>query len=294
MVVGLRLWAVAPAAAGVAFLGASRVRETACGDGEPTTKERLLWAFGDVGVFLDAEGRRLCRRRGVLVAAGEEPAEIQAAYQPQSAWRTDWDGRAALQSTRRRTVYLIRHGSYDTRDSNGALTDLGHKQAGILADRLRAIDAAHKGWTKCIVHSNMVRAVQTATHVHNRLPNVELVVNEDLAEGRPCVPIPSKSAERWPEEGLRKDGPRIERAFRSLFYRAGEDVKRDECVIVVCHANVIRYFVCRALQIGPENWLRMSLAHCSITAVCIHPSGRVSLQSFGDHGHLQPHDTTRS
>ena len=42
-----------------------------------------------------------------------------------------------------------------------------------------------------------------------------------------------------------RDGARIEAAFRKLFHRAKPTQKEDSVEIVVCHANVIRYFVMR-------------------------------------------------
>ena len=47
-------------------------------------------------------------------------------------------------------------------------------------------------------------------------------------------------------------GFRIEAAFRKYFHRAESSQKEDSYEIIVCHANVIRYFVCRALQFPPE------------------------------------------
>ena len=46
-----------------------------------------------------------------------------------------------------------------------------------------------------------------------------------------------------------QDGPRIEAAFRKYFHRADVDQTKDSYEIVVCHANVIRYFVCRYVTI---------------------------------------------
>ena len=42
-----------------------------------------------------------------------------------------------------------------------------------------------------------------------------------------------------------RDGARIEAAFRKYFHRAPPTQKEDTIEILVCHANVIRYFVCR-------------------------------------------------
>jgi len=56
--------------------------------------------------------------------------------------------------------------------------------------------------------------------------------------------------------------------------------------VVVCHANVIRYFVCRALQLSPEIWLRFSLPHGSITWLSVFDDGTVLAKSVGDASHL--------
>lgn len=48
-----------------------------------------------------------------------------------------------------------------------------------------------------------------------------------------------------------EDGARIEAAFRRYIHRADPKQKEDSYEIIVCHANVIRYFVCRfVLQAG--------------------------------------------
>ena len=48
------------------------------------------------------------------------------------------------------------------------------------------------------------------------------------------------------------DGRRIEAAFRKYFHRAEPEQEKDSYEVIVCHANVIRYFLCRALQLPPE------------------------------------------
>ncbi len=105
--------------------------------------------------------------------------------------------------------------------------------------------------------------------------------------------------------------PRIEEAFRKYFYRAevpdtsskGEDNDdgadspegglqahpKHEFEVIVCHANVIRYFFCRALQLPPEAWLRLCTFNCSLTYFTIRPTGTVSCRMLGDIGHL-PHE----
>ena len=67
---------------------------------------------------------------------------------------------------------------------------------------------------------------------------------------------------------------------------------KHEYAIVVCHMNVIRFFVLRALQLPPECWLRMGGFNGSITHLRIVTDGRVCLDAFGDAGHLSLAETT--
>ena len=62
----------------------------------------------------------------------------------------------------------------------------------------------------------------------------------------------------------------------------------------VTHANVIRYFVCRALQLPPEAWLRMSLHNGSITWLSIRPDGLVFVRELGDTGHMPANDELKN
>ena len=64
--------------------------------------------------------------------------------------------------------------------------------------------------------------------------------------------------------------------------------------VLVCHGNLIRYFLCRALQIPPEAWLRLSVFNCSISYIMIKPNGYVSCRMIGDIGHLGYAETTFS
>lgn len=56
--------------------------------------------------------------------------------------------------------------------------------------------------------------------------------------------------------------------------------------IYVCHANVIRYFLLRALQLDERAWLRLSVAHASIVWISVDHDGYVSCRLVGDAGHL--------
>ena len=66
-----------------------------------------------------------------------------------------------------------------------------------------------------------------------------------------------------------------------------------EVVLFVGHGNVFRYWICRALQIPPEAWLRISLPHGSITELLVEfvpswptPECTVTALRVGDDGHI--------
>merc|ERR1712241_1600241 len=139
-----------------------------------------------------------------------------------------------------------------------------------------------------IIRSNMSRAVETADLISAHLPEVKVLPTDGLLrEGGPIEPEPRSS--RWrPELVTWSDGARIEAAFRKYFHRAEPSQTGDSYEIMVCHANVIRYFVCRALQLPPEAWGRISLKHASLTILTIGSTGRVSLRCLGEAGHMKP------
>merc|ERR1712113_1363236 len=61
---------------------------------------------------------------------------------------------------------------------------------------------------------------------------------------------------------------------------------RHECEVIVGHANMLRYFFCRALQVPPEAWLRLQTFNCSLTYLVVMANGHVQARMLGDVGHL--------
>ena len=145
-----------------------------------------------------------------------------------------------------------------------------------------------------MIRSSMARALETSDIIHSELAETAPPVSTSdlLREGAPIPPEPR--LRHW-QPGPRRfyeDGPRIEAAFRRFVHRAAPDQETDSYEIVVCHANVIRYFVCRALQLPPEAWLRFSLRHASLTWLTVLPNGRVKLDFMGDAGFMPPEAMT--
>lgn len=184
-----------------------------------------------------------------------------------------------------RHLILVRHGQYNMdgrTDTERYLTEKGRKQAACSGERLKQLGFDFDR----IVRSTMTRAQETAKIMALSLPELKLCDDAMLEEGAPIPPEPPVGHWRPEVSQFFEDGARIEAAFRKYFHRAEPDQKQDTYTLVVCHANVIRYFVCRALQLPPEAWLRISLGHASITWISIMDDGRVTLRNLGETGHM--------
>lgn len=230
-------------------------------------------------------------------------------YEFPSKWDFNWDkresekknniklnggdeGEVCVKPKAIRHLILIRHGQYNTAgncDKERILTELGRDQAAMTGKRLKELDFPYTN----LVHSTMTRAIETAKIISEYIPHVPVKECMLLEEGAPIPPEPPVG--HWkPPHYFHQDGARIEAAFRKYFYRADPKQETDTYTVVVCHANVIRYFVCRALQYPAEGWLRLSLKHASITWLSILPSGRVLLRCYGDAGYMPPYALTTS
>ena len=142
--------------------------------------------------------------------------------------------------------------------------------------------------------STMTRATETAQIILKHFPGVDSKSCDLVREGAPCEPVPNVIAGLWDPEPNQffEEGARIEAGFRKYIHRAEPSQKNNSIDVIVCHGNVIRYFVCRALQLPPEAWLRFSVHNASITTLTVTPTGRVSVSGLGESGHLPPDKLT--
>ncbi|CAL2032695.1 hypothetical protein CAEBREN_05609 [Caenorhabditis brenneri] len=203
--------------------------------------------------------------------------------------KADEEGRKKLieenKASATRNIFLIRHGQYHLDREHKSLTQLGREQAELLGKRLAQSDIKFTSMTM----STMTRATETANIILKHLPeDLSRTSSSLIEEGPPYPPVPDHKTWRPLDPEFYTEAARIESAFRKIFHRAPPSQKEDSYELIVCHANVIRYFICRALQFPPEGWLRMSLGNCSITWIVIRPKGHVSIRSIGDIGHLTP------
>lgn len=182
-------------------------------------------------------------------------------------------------------VYLVRHGHYDRdpkveddRKGNG-LNPLGHEQARRTGERLASLPVRFDR----IVSSEFLRAVQTADGMAPLLkltPSRDPLLNE-------CTSTSTKAsvmADESPEDLAACDAARAaawERWFRPT-------PARDTFDLLVCHGNVIRWILYRAVGADPVGWASADIANASITIVAVLPDGGVRLVAFSDAGHLPP------
>ncbi|XP_036290242.1 serine/threonine-protein phosphatase PGAM5, mitochondrial isoform X1 [Pipistrellus kuhlii] len=247
----------------------------------------------------------------------EPPAWAGAVHPGPGVWNPNWDRREPLslvnlrkrnacsgdedvasridnyKAKATRHIFLIRHSQYHTdapREKDRTLTPLGREQAELTGLRLASLGLKFNK----IVHSSMTRAVETTDIISKHLPGVCTVSTDLLREGAPIEPDPPVS--HWKPEAVQyyEDGARIEAAFRNYIHRADVKQQEDSYEIFICHANVIRYIVCRALQFPPEGWLRLSLNNGSITHLVVRPDGCVALRALGDTGFMPPDKISRS
>ena len=130
---------------------------------------------------------------------------------------------------------------------------------------------------KALRVSNLTRAKETAAIIASYLPSTVAVVDPDpmLNEGRPCHTIPGGRMSPKDIETTDHHHPRIEGAFRQYIHRAPAPPSlvephdtaatlpesKHEFEIIVCHANVIRYIMCRYVV----DWI----CHLRLTAFAI-------------------------
>lgn len=198
-----------------------------------------------------------------------------------------------------RTAYLIRHGQYYQRKDptitpdepanygvdgdeiarDGGLTAVGMQQAELTAQRLQSLPIDH------IYASTLPRAMQTATIIAQALPQVPIISNRDLWECIPHVPTALAAwADDYPAAALKRDQEQAAAAFERYFQPTENNTNKQD--VIVCHGNLIRYFVCRVLQVSLDAWINMHPYNGGVSTVQIQADGECKLISFNDIGHL--------
>jgi serine/threonine-protein phosphatase PGAM5 len=183
-----------------------------------------------------------------------------------------------------RTIYLIRHGQYSLQDdalpdSVQVLTPLGIAQARLVSQRLKSMNIKFNS----LLTSTMTRAEQTAEVINRYFPELKLEKTDLIRE---CTP-PSwrkdimAGVDTTEREVCRQ---KLDLAFKKYFVVSPDNNDRND--IIVCHGNVIRYFVTRVLKVKTMAWLQMSITNCSLSVIRVLPDGTMKLDTFSDYGHI--------
>ncbi|HKI78648.1 MAG TPA: histidine phosphatase family protein [Ignavibacteriaceae bacterium] len=182
-----------------------------------------------------------------------------------------------------RTIFLIRHGEYSSQmdnksDAGKRLTPLGIAQARLVSARLKAMNTKFNS----LISSTMTRARETAEVINRDFPEMKLEQSDLIRE---CTP-PTWRNDIMADRDSTDIGcvENLERAFKKYFVPSPDGKDRND--IIVCHGNVIRYFVTKVLKVDEMSWLQMSISNCSLTIVRILPDERMKLDVFSDYGHI--------
>lgn len=185
----------------------------------------------------------------------------------------------------KRILHLIRHGDYlegEIEDGLGnSLSDRGRQQAAKLAE-------FYDGYRLAAIHTSPApRAIETARIIAKRHPGLALQRHRSLFE---CIPSVPPNVTPWgePDElsarAVSNCRERLDRLFDRSF-TATRAQERHE--ILVCHGNVIRYFVTRALGVDANAWVSMRCSQASVTRVVVSSrTPRFVLESLNDLSHL--------
>ncbi len=184
-----------------------------------------------------------------------------------------------------RTLVLVRHGAYlpdPHADPNlgPGLVPIGVAQARLSGARLAGLP--HR--FDALFTSPLTRAHETARVIASDLPGVVVEVVPDLAE---CTP-PTRRLEVIADEkaeDLAACAGQLDRLFAARFVPSLGLERRE---LLVCHGNVIRYLVTKALGVDTTAWLEMSVGHASLTVIRVEADGRFKVIAVGDVGHLPP------
>ena len=183
-----------------------------------------------------------------------------------------------------RTLYLIRHGQYDHEDKRDPdvgknLVSLGIAQSRLVAARLKSLPVHMTS----LLSSTMTRARQTAMIINESFPELELQQSRIIRE---CTPPTWREdiMDREDPENMQECEDQLEESFSEYFIPSPDSDDRHD--IIVCHGNVIRYFVTKVLKVDTKSWLQMTTGNCGLTIIRIKSNGTMRLVTFNDMAHI--------
>ena len=179
-----------------------------------------------------------------------------------------------------RYLYLIRHGEYDHEDKADSktgknLVKLGHQQARFMGERLKKLGLTFD----MFVSSEYTRARETADDIGKSLkltPTRDPLLNE-------CTPASASDKKEPAEDDTAGCDQRLDEAWAKYVQASPGGDLHD---VLVCHGNVIRWFVSRSLSGSGKLWRGMTIANASITVIAVRADGSTRVAAFSDTGHI--------
>lgn len=179
-----------------------------------------------------------------------------------------------------RHLYVLRHGAADP---FGELTDAGHRQSELVAERLGGLPV------DTVWHSPLSRAVRSAEVIGRHLPGAAVREAPELIDHVPHVPtdLPAEWAGFFdgydPEEAA--DGERRAAALTDRFARPDEAETHE---VLVTHAYQVAWLVRHALDAPPARWLGLNCGNTALTVIEYRDGSAPDLILYNDMGHLPP------
>lgn len=170
-----------------------------------------------------------------------------------------------------RTLVFLRHGQYDA-ENRGVLTSLGREQAQLTAKYLETFRF------DLVWSSTLPRAKETADIVATHLGGTRVRHTGLLREGL----YTKIEGYDIPASERRADRARADAAYAKIVRTS----RAERCELVVCHGNLIRYIMCRALHAPVAKWLRMTTSHCGLSRMVVRDTGAVRVVSYNETSHL--------
>ena len=165
-------------------------------------------------------------------------------------------------------LYIIRHGEsqgnigLDVEDPK--LTELGHKQAELLALRLRNIDF------DAILSSPLTRAIQTATPL-SELRNTPITVINELHE-----------VGAFGDESLED----AQKRAKDVVAKIREEYGDKENVIAFAHGTFNNHFIKAACGITSGDDFNFCQENTGLTCIKFMPDGKTKIEFSNDYCHL--------
>jgi serine/threonine-protein phosphatase PGAM5 len=179
-----------------------------------------------------------------------------------------------------RHLYLARHGAAD---AFGELTEIGHRQAGLLGERLAGLPV------DAVWHSPLPRAAASARVIGEHLPGVPVEVAAELVDHVPYIPAATDLPPAWTgffdgfDDAERAPGERLAAALVDRFAKPAETETHE---VLVTHAFQVAWLLRHALDAPPARWLGLNSGNTALTVIEYRDGLPPTVVLFNDMGHL--------